>query len=182
VIRSSRSLRYAGTACTTLTILVAGCDSLQDDPTAPGPQIARVAPRVSSRPQLVPCPSTETSSASATVGPDGGVLTAAGSSILIPPGAVREPTDFTLTVPASDILEVDIAARDRDHFRFVGRVWVTVDYSRCPSSEVAGHRLGVWYIDPVTRELLEYRNVYLGAGRTTATFFTSHLSTYALAR
>ena len=132
--------------------------------------------------ELLSCPSSETHSASATIGPAGGVLTAAGSSVVVPRGAVRRPVEFTLTVPESDILEIDIVATGHDRYVFERPVAVNLDYSRCASALASRGAVGVWHIDAGTRELLEYRHATRLKRHEIASFSIEHLSTYALAR
>lgn len=174
---SERSL-LAGVAISVSCLLATGCGDAT--PTGATEQPIRAA--VASSPRtLLPCPSAASLSASATIGRGGGVLAAGGSLLVVPAGAVRNPVELTFTVPASDIMRVDIAAKGAVHFVFERPVWVSIDYSRCPLRVVARRRIGVWYIDGHTTRLIEYMGGYTHPGRARATFSTSHLSTYALA-
>lgn len=130
---------------------------------------------------LVECPSTSTTSATATVTPLGGVVSVGGTSIIVPEGALLDATSITVTVPASTYMEVDIRAAGLDHFTFQVPVTVVVSYDRCTRSDIDKTALSAWYIDSNTKALLEPMGGVDDKLSRTVTFTTGHLSGYALA-
>lgn len=129
---------------------------------------------------LVSCAVAESQSASAVIGPRGGRITVGANSILVPAGAVRRPTEITMTVPASEHLEVDLRAAGHEHFEFNRPVVVTVSYGHCPEIEVGG-RADIWHVDPDTKALLEPMPTRINERARSVTFFTDHFSFFAMA-
>ena len=129
---------------------------------------------------LLVCPSTESYTATGTIGRDGGSLSAGGTTITLPSRAVNRPTLFTLTVPASDYVEVEIVAENNQHFKFEKRVSITIDYSRC-ETDLSERPLSAWHIDVKTKHLLEEMQGRSDKRSNRVTFGTDHLSGYALA-
>ena len=169
--------RVIGCLCLPLTV-----GSCADAPTLPpSPARTAVAARRELPTTLMPCPSVETRSATATVGPDGGVVRTGGSSVVVPRGALDEPVEITLALPESDILEAEISVGNAASFAFRRPVTVHLDYARCGAAAPPGRPLVAWHIDPASRELLEPRVVVRQRGYAVATFAIDHLSTYALA-
>lgn len=131
---------------------------------------------------LVECPTSVSSSASALVTPlGGGVATAGGSSISVPAGAVLVPTTITITVPASNYMEVDITADGAPHYTFQKPVTVSIDYSRCSRANIEKSSLTAWYIDSATKALLERMQSSDDKLARRVSFSTGHLSGYAVA-
>src|SRR4029079_10875376 len=56
-------------------------------------------------PALITCPAGEAQTATALMGPLGGVLAAGNTQVIIPANAVLSPTTFNLVVPASKYVE-----------------------------------------------------------------------------
>jgi hypothetical protein len=135
----------------------------------------------SSSPRLVECPTSETLTTQAIIGPLGGTVSLGGTSIRIPLGAVTVPTLITVTVPASRFVEVEVQANDLISFLFQTPVSITIDYSRCNRSDVDQAPLTVWYIDSATKEPLENMGGQDDKSRRRITFETGHLSGYAIA-
>ena len=161
MLRSSYWTR--ATAALALTLLASACG----EPTTTRPPS-----------ELVACPSNTTVSSSALLGVAGGTVTAAGSSGRIPPGALTEPTQISLTVPASPNMQIDVQAGDEEHFTFRLPVTVTIDYSRCEN--ITG-RISVWHIEDLTRTLLEQLPAIDDRLNRKITFITGHFSSYAIA-
>lgn len=130
--------------------------------------------------QLLVCPATESFTASAIIGREGGTLSAGGATITLPQRAVSRPTLFRMTVPASQYVEVDIVADGKPHFNFDKRVSITLDYSRC-GDDVAEQSLAAWHIDPASKALLKQMPGRKGLHERNISFGTDHLSGYALA-
>jgi hypothetical protein len=129
---------------------------------------------------LIDCPAPTTQSSSGLIGPLGGVLSVGGVRVIVPVDAVLVPTSFTLTVPASNYMEIDVRAGDADHFVFERAVVVAIDYGRCDLPRFHG-ALSVWNIDPDTKALLEQMPSVDSQLTHTIIFSTIHFSGYAVA-
>ena len=132
--------------------------------------------------RLISCPGTQTVTNSGLLGVLGGTVTAAGSSITLPLGAVVGPTLIRMTVPVSSYMEIDVTANDLLSFLFQKSVTITIDYSRCPQSATQGKTLTVWHIDTQTKALLQNMNAVNDPVARRITFTTDHLSGYAIAQ
>jgi len=132
-------------------------------------------------PHLVTCPTSTTGSTSATIGPLGGLLSLGGTSVSIPLGALLEPVTISLTVPASNYMEIDVSVAGTDHFVFEQPIVVTLDYSRCTRSNIDQSPVTVWHIDRDSKSLLEAMPTIDNKLTRQAIFTTGHLSGYALA-
>jgi hypothetical protein len=133
--------------------------------------------------RLIECPTSQSASNSLTISNLlGGIVSAAGSSIVIPPLALPAPTLITLTVPVSSFMEIDITANSLASFLFQGNVVVSIDYSRCLPSVTEGKTLSVWQINPQTKALIGNMNGVNDPAQRRMTFTTNHLSGYAIAQ
>lgn len=155
------------------------------EPTAPtagaGASAGALASTGTGAPSLLACPSNTASTAQATIGLLGGMVEAAGTRIAIPPGAVLLPHVFTVTVPASRLMEVQITAEGYEHFDFLLPVQVTIDYSRCRGNPAVLSTLSAYHIDEQTKGLLELMRGADDKFAHAYTFTTDHLSGYAIA-
>ena len=140
----------------------------------------QLASPLASHAQLLVCASTDSYTATAVIGREGGSLSAGGATITMPPKAVNRPTLFTMTVPASQYVEVEIVAENRPHFNFDRRVSITLDYSRC-GLEIDDKPLTAWHIDPASKSLLKQMPGRRDRRDRQVSFGTDHLSGYALA-
>lgn len=162
---------------TIMALSVAACSDprpvVAPEPVSVAPQFASgsVAP--------IECPVHTTQSASATIGPLGGTLAVGGTVVMIPAGALLVPETFTLTIPASNYMEVDVTAGSAQHFEFLSPISVSIDYSRCTRTNIDKAPLSVWFWDGVT--LLENMKGTDDKATRTMTFGTSHLSGYVIA-
>ena len=111
----------------------------------------------------------------------GGTLTLSGTKVTIPAGAVSSVTTFLVTIPASQYMEVDVAAQGLTSFLFNTPVTISIDYSRCNSPKADNRVLEAWHINTVTNALLEDMNGTDDKVARKVTFTTGHLSGYALA-
>ena len=132
-------------------------------------------------PSLVSCPSTSAQSVSGLIGALGGTLSVGGTIVTIPANAVLSPTNFTLTIPASPYMEIEVTAGDSSHFVFSQPVAVTIDYGRCAGRSLLGPSYQAWNIDPTTHALLENMGGVDVKLTHTVVFTTLHFSGYALA-
>jgi hypothetical protein len=124
-------------------------------PQPPSPEPAAPATATASAAQLVECAGGVAHSASALIDPaTGGSVSAAGTTIMLPAGAVSSPTEVTLTVSSAQYLEIDIRADAPATVQFEQPALVSLDYSRCRSTP-RGASLSVWRIDPETKGLLD---------------------------
>ena len=136
----------------------------------------------SSTPALIECVAPDsTATATALIGPLGGVLSAGGVSVIIPQNAiVGDAVSFTLSVPSSKYVELEVGPDGGGHYLFALPVTVSIDYGRCGSTYDAT-TLSAWNIDPATKALLE-RMIGVDNKLThTLTFVTPHFSGYAVA-
>ncbi len=171
------SIRPAGAALLGAALFVIACQ----EPTSLDRHTARAHFTGASQAELLECPFPVAHVGMASIGPSGGTVTAGGSSISIPSGALLAPTMITLAVSESEVVQVDITAGDAEHFMFEAPVSITIDYSRCPESSTAGEVLGAWYVDGATQALLEPMSSTDDKVARTVEFETDHLSSYAVA-
>ena len=171
--RSSRAV-----AALSLAVLLTYCaDSAPITGVAQAPRLATAA----AQPALVVCDNAQTKSVSKIIGPRGGQLTVAGSTIEIPAGAVGTPTEFTLSVPASHFLEVDISAAGASHYAFARPALITLGYARCQDPTLDQAELSAWWIDTETKELLQEMGGVRNHRAKAVSFPTDHLSGYTIA-
>jgi hypothetical protein len=136
---------------------------------------------LASSPSLVECPTNETLTRQLLVGPLGGLVDIGGTKVTIPAGALSLPTLITLTIPASRYVEIQVRANSLVSFVFDAPVEITLDYSRCTRSDIDRVPLSAWYINAVTKQLLENMNGADDKASRTVKFQTDHLSNYAIA-
>jgi hypothetical protein len=150
-------------------------------PRAEVPVTRAVNTGVAEGPALIECPTGQAASAEGVIGILGGSVTAGGTTIDIPPGAVLLPRTFRVDVPASRYMEVAITAVGSGHYQFAVPVSVTVDYSRCGRTPATEGPLAVYYIADITRTLLQLMAGTDDKSAMRFTFVTDHLSGYAIA-
>ena len=129
-------------------------------------------------PRLIECPSSETVTTSSLITTLGGLLSVGGVSISIPAGALLTDALVTVTVPASELVEVEISVAGHEHFVFELPTVVTVSYQRCGRGFLLP--LSAWHIDTETKALLERMPSIDNKLLRTVTFTTEHLSSFAL--
>ena len=152
-------------------------DTTQRPDTATAADTAGIAQR-----RLIECPTAQPSTTSGMIGVLGGTIAAAGTSVVLPAGAVLAGTIIRVTVPASTYMEIDVTANDLLTFLFLKSVTITIDYSRCPASVTAGKTLTVWHINTQTKALIENMNAVNDPVLRRISFTTDHLSGYAIAQ
>ncbi len=130
---------------------------------------------------LLVCGVGKAQSVTAEIGPVGGVLSAGRTRVVIPSGAVVTPTTFTLKVPASPYVEVEVTAGGAQHFVFDAPVTVSLDYGRCSRPDLGQTPLTAWNIDPESKALLEAMGGADDKNSRVITFSTVHFSGYAVA-
>ena len=163
-----------GTACRDVTAPAA--------PAAPAPDASLLG--LIGTPTLIQCPTTATSTASGLIDALGGTISVNGASIVIPAGAVLQQTLFTVTMPASQYVKVDITATDPllgplTNYRFQLPATVRLSYARCGRGWWMP--LTAWYVDSSTNALLQ-NMLGVDDKLTRAVIFTTlHLSSYAVA-
>jgi hypothetical protein len=164
--------------------LAGGAACSVEPPTGPQPAARSSLLGLFDDPSLINCPAVESQSVTAAIGPLGGVLAVGNTSIVIPANAVPLLTTFTLTVPSSKYVEIEVTANGEDHFQFLPTlqpVVVTLDYGRCTRSNIDRGLLTVWNIDPATKALLAPMPSLDNKLTRTVTFTTTHFSGYAVA-
>lgn len=157
-----------------------GCPGDSSTPTGPGKDQGPTKSLFGGSATLISCPAPTTETGSGLIGPLGGVLAVGGVRVIVPVNAVLVPTSFTLTVPESNYLEIDVKAGDADHFVFERPVVVAIDYGRCGLPRFHG-ALSAWNIDPETKALLEEMPSVDSQLTHTIIFSTIHFSGYAVA-
>lgn len=151
------------------------------EPTAPEPDANRFL-GFGSGSNLIECPTSTTQSTSGLISAqDGGILSVAGSTLLIPAGALLSDANVTLTVPASRYMEVHLKVEGTEHYTFQLPVVVTIGYGRCSRSNIFRSSMTAWYIDADTKALLEHMGGIDNKLLRTVTFTTPHFSAYAVA-
>ena len=179
------SLRAASLAG--IVALLAACS---DAPTAPSaaPSAPRAVNAAVAAPSaitaspaatLFACENSKTRSASAVIGPRGGMVVVAGSALVVPPGAVSKPTTFTFTLPASPFLTVDVSARGAEHYSFARPVAISISYAHC-ANDIPDAPLGAWWVNAATLEQLGVMAGIDDRQHRRLTFVTDHLSGYAV--
>jgi hypothetical protein len=163
-----------------LLAALVGCPGDSSTPTGPGKDQGPSKSLSAASTALITCPAPAAQASTGLIGPLGGVLAVGGIRVIVPVNAVLAPTSFTLTVPASNYLEIDVKAGDADHFVFARPVIVAIDYGRCglPRFHSA---LSAWNIDPDTKALLEEMPSVDSQLTQTIIFSTIHFSGYAVA-
>lgn len=163
-----------------LALLAGAAASCADSPAAPptAPRPASLARFSGAAP--LQCPVATPTSATATIGAVGGILEAGGHRVIIPANAVLFPTRFTLTVPASRYVEVDVKAAGLEHFEFLQPVVLSLSYARCARTDIDRENLRIYYVDSDTREILEDKGGADNKLTRTVTTVTDHFSGYLI--
>jgi hypothetical protein len=131
-------------------------------------------------PSLLVCPTSQTLSASGVIGVLGGVLEVGGHRVVMPAQAVLRPTRFTLTVPASDYMEISVVADGFPGYTFLQPVVVSISYDRCDRADLNGRELRTFYIDSRSKSVLEDMGGVDDKVARRVTFATAHFSGYAV--
>lgn len=131
--------------------------------------------------KLLVCPVDTSTTVHTVIGSLGGLLSIGGTTVAIPAGALLGDTTVTLTLPAGQLMEVDLSVGDGQSIVFLKPVVVTIDYSRCGRNEQTALPLGVWNIDEHTKALLENMGGVDDKLTQQITFTTIHFSGYAVA-
>lgn len=181
--------RTGALATAALLAVAAACADGGYSPTEPdapeiesNPSPLRVGtPATEASDRFLHCPVSTTRSASRTVGLLGGTIAVDGHRITIPPAAVLIPTTFTVTVPASAYIEVEIHAEGQERFDFLLPATVTMSYERCGELGADPDDLEVWYINGLTGLLLELMGGTADPEARKITFQTGHLSGFIIA-
>jgi hypothetical protein len=163
-----------------LLAALVGCPGDSRTPTGPSKDPGPTKSVASGEATLIGCPMAETATATGLIDALGGVLSAGGVRVIVPANAVLAPTTFTLTVPASSYLEIEVRTPDAEHFVFERSVLVAIDYGRC-DLPLFHSALTAWNIDPDTKALLEQMPSVDSKLTHTIFFSTSHFSGYAVA-
>lgn len=175
----SRALKHRIALLALVALAAGGC---LDSALAPASEPASEALRASTTygATLLECPTAVTRSTSATIGLLGGVLELDGHRLVIPANALLLPTTFTLTVPASNYVEIDVRAGDADHFEFLEPIALTISYERCTRSNINDATLRVYHVDSESKAILEDLGGVDDKQLRAVTASTDHLSDYAL--
>lgn len=166
--------------CAALSLAAVFATSCADGSAGPltGPEGASLA--ASTGPSPLECPVSTTASKTALIGLLGGVIELDGHRVVIPADAVLMPTEFTLTVPASNYLEVDIKAAGQAHYEFRKPVSLTLSYARCTRTNIDKEALRIYYIDSQTKALIDDMGGTDDKAARTVTTGTDHFSGYVI--
>lgn len=183
-------MRFSTIRAAGLIIALGMTGSCGDGPTAPSPPSA-LEPSASADtaslfglfgPRPLYCPTSETRTTTSVLDGVGGLLSVAGTTVLVPAGALLGPTTITLTVPASQYMEIDVSVEGTEHFLFELPITVTVSYAHCSLGLLSRiFPLSAWHWDPATRKFLERMPSLDNKVTRTVTFTTPHLSGYIIA-
>ncbi|HEX6133444.1 MAG TPA: hypothetical protein VFZ24_05760 [Longimicrobiales bacterium] len=165
-----------------LVLLIAGLTAACGERSPTDVERATSVRAVSSGPVLVECPTDVTTTVTKTLGTFGGSIEVGGHRVDLPLGAVRRPTQFTVTIPASRFVEVHITADGQHGFRFYETAAITISYERCTRSNITDEPLAAWKIDPATQALLKPMGGSVDHDTRRVTFSTDSLSAYAIAQ
>lgn len=103
-------------------VFALSCDSasVTGVPRAPADlaRSGRAAEKLLFDPKLLVCPTSESAATTAQVGPLGGLVSAGGASVSIPAGALLETVTLSVTVPASNFVEIDVSVAGVESFIF----------------------------------------------------------------
>lgn len=176
---TARALKHRISLLALVALAAGGClDSAVAPTFEPAPGALRASTTYGAT--LLECPTGVTRSTSATIGLLGGVLELDGHRLVIPAQALLVPTEFTLTVPASNYVEIDVRAGDQDHFEFLEPIALTISYDRCTRSNIDDKTLRVYHVDSGSKAILEDLGGIDDKQVRAVTASTDHLSDYAL--
>ena len=106
----------------------------------------RELPRTSSartNTRLLACRWTSGASAESVVGREGGSISIAVHTIRIAPGALAGPTTIRVTVPAGELLALQVELASRDEGTLIRPVDATISYARCPRQDLRRRTLTI---------------------------------------
>jgi hypothetical protein len=166
--------------CAALSLAAVFATSCADGSAGPltGPEGASLA--ASTGPTALECPVSTSASKTALIGLLGGVIELNGHRVVIPADAVLMPTEFTLTVPASNYVEVDIKAAGQEHYQFRKPVSLTLSYARCTRTNIDKEALRIYYIDSQSKALIDDMGGTDDKAARTVTTGTDHFSGYVI--
>jgi hypothetical protein len=172
----SRRRHWAGTFAL-LTLAILGCQPQdRDRPASPTEPRALLGLPI----HILNCPTSEDLAVTGVVSPDsGGTLQIRKWKLQVPPGAVTEPTEITMRVPAGNAVQVQFTANGADHLQFRLPVTVTASYERCLLPPLGV--LIAWYWEPATGALLQPMPSRMNLLQETVTFWTDHFSGFVIA-
>lgn len=149
------------------------------EPHAPSLRVEATPASSSAGATLLACPVSKSRSATEVIDARGGQLDLSGHEVRIPAGAVTQPTAFTISVPASDHLVVEVWAAGVEHYRFAKPVEMTISYKRC--AKQGPKSFSAWFIERATGTMIELMGGTDDKHRRSVSFLTDHLSAYAIA-
>jgi hypothetical protein len=178
---NTRKIRGLVTATLALTVL--SCESSRITSVEPKEVAAEPSDLLGLPifPRKLYCPTSTAQSATQEIGPLGGIISVAGTSISVPLGALLNTVTMTVTVPASNWMEIDVSVAGVESFLFESPVAVTVSYARCTSVWLLTPPLTAWYINSETKALISPMPSVDNRLLRTVTFTTGHLTGFILA-
>lgn len=166
--------------CAALSLAAVFATSCADGSDGPltGPEGPSLA--TSTGPSPLECPVATTTSKTALIGLLGGAIELNGHRVMIPAEAVLLPTEFTMTVPASNYVKVDITAAGQEHFQFRKPVSLTLSYARCTRTNIDKETLRIYYVDSQTNAIIDDMGGTDDKTARTVTTGTDHFSGYLI--
>ncbi|SRR5690606_4921820 len=176
----SRDLMAGLAVAAVAAYVFTGCGEASQEAAPVEPELTRVSSLSALMAPL--CPVTEESSVRAEILPRGGIVSLHGHSVYFPPGAVSEPVQVKLTVPASQYVEVDIEVNGQEHYQLARPVLATLSYERCGQEALrGGGPLVVWHVDGTSRRPLERMGSLNDRMSRSVSFVTNHFSRFVIA-
>lgn len=126
-------------------------------------------------PRILRCGHNQPDSKTERIDQNGGKVTLRGHQLRVPAGAVTGPTDFTLSIPGTDRVEVDVVASGP----LSGTVELTINYVGC--SGLPKEDLKIWRLDANRNPRDDLGGTDDRVGRRVTTSL-SHLSGYGVAQ
>lgn len=99
-------------------------------------------------PNVLRCGSATEESRTKTIGSGTTIVNLRGHQLKIPAGAAPAGTEITLSVPASERVEVHIRANGQEQFRFGAPVELTISYARCRDEDLPRGDLHIYRLTP----------------------------------
>lgn len=123
----------------------------------------------------VACAGGAGASASNTIGPEGGVVSVGGNTLIVPPNAVRNPVTFRITERQDRVVGVEVEPHGT---RFARDASLSLSYARCGSPGGSREFRIVEVESGTTRVLRTLPSQVDSATRTVRTSRLDHLSGY----
>lgn len=178
----SKSPLSVALAAGALVLTLARCAEPPAGPSAAAaPSLSTTETLASGGESLLACREQAPRDFSFTLDARGGRVSRGGVVLDVPAGAIPGRQEFVLTLPRSPYLEIDLDAVGHEHYTFAHPISVTMNYARCGNVALSAPALSVWNIDSSSKTLLERMSGSDDRKGKWISFYTDHLSGYAVA-